>query len=91
MIQGYEIIVLILGLIVLVVILLNRERLQHLPAQNILIAGFLMFLASWFLTNFEAFLWRDALNLLEHVSQAFGGILVAVWCWKVFVKAEERR
>lgn len=91
MVEGYEIIVLILGFTALVVILLNWEKLQQLPSQKILIAAFLMFLASWILTNVEALLWRDALNILEHISQATGGIMIAFWSWEVFWKAEDKR
>lgn len=89
MVQGYEIIALILGLIALVVFLLNWKRLQTLPAKILLISGFFLFLSSWVFTNAEAFFWKDTLNLLEHVSQASGGILVATWCWEVFKKTEE--
>ncbi|MCF7891141.1 hypothetical protein K9M78_07990 [Candidatus Bipolaricaulota bacterium] len=89
MVEGYEIVALILGLIALTVILLNWRRLKFLPAQKLLIAGFSIFLSSWIFTNAEALLWRDALNLLEHISQAFGGILVAIWCWEVFRMTEE--
>lgn len=91
MFEGYEVIALILGLIVLIVILLNWKRLQVLPAQKLLISGFLMFLSSWFFTNLEAILWREALNLLEHISQAFGSLLILVWCWEVFGKTREKR
>ncbi|MCF7890408.1 hypothetical protein K9M78_04235 [Candidatus Bipolaricaulota bacterium] len=89
MFQGYEIVTLLLGLIATAVILLNRKMLQTLPAVKFLIAGFSMFLASWFLTNIETLLLRDIFNLLEHLSQASGGILLTIWCWEVFRKAEE--
>jgi len=91
MVQKYEIVAFILGLIALTVILVNRKQLRNLSAQKFLIAGFSMFLASWVLTNLESFFWADTLNVLEHVSQATGGVLVAVWCWRVFGKAEKQR
>ncbi|MFB6291185.1 MAG: hypothetical protein ABEJ25_05615 [Candidatus Bipolaricaulia bacterium] len=91
MFEGYEIIALILGLIALIVFLLNWEKLKDLPAKILLISGFSLFLSSWIFTNAEALLWKDALNLLEHISQAFGGILVASWCWEVSRRTEEER
>ena len=89
MVQGYEIIALILGLIALSVILLNWKRLRALPAQKLLIAAFFLFLSSWIFTNLEALLWREFLNLIEHVTHTSGGILVAIWCWKVFGEVGE--
>ena len=90
MVEKYEIVVLILGLLALIVGFLNRKQLTNLPYGEIFIRAFLLFLASWLLTNLEAFLYSDILNLLEHLSQALGGLLVATWCWKVFVKGESQ-
>lgn len=91
MVQGYEIVALLLGLTAMVVILLNQNRLGHLHAHKLLIGAFSLFLASWFFTNLEAFLWRETFNLLEHVSQALAGILTAAWCWVVFRRGKEER
>ena len=91
MVQEYEIVALMLGLITLIVIILNRQRLRQIPAEKILIGAFSLFLASWIFTNLEGIFWRDAFNLLEHVSQTFAGLLITVWCWEVFGKSEERR
>lgn len=90
MVEKYEIVVLILGLVALVVGFINREKLSYLPYKEIFAGAFLLFLTSWLFTNLETFLWGYILNLLEHLSQVLGGLLVATWCWKVFVKGENQ-
>lgn len=91
MVEEYEVVVLILGLVALTVVLLNRQRLKNLPGREIFLASFLLFLVSWVFTNLEAFLWGNIFNLMEHISQAFGGILVAAWSWRVFGNKEKRQ
>ncbi len=91
MIEEYELVALLLGAGVLLFIYANRNQLQQLPSSNLFITAFLMFVASWVLTNLEDFFWTDPLNLLEHVSLASGGLVFAVWCWQVFGRGEAER
>ena len=91
MVEEYEIVVLILGLVALTVVFINRQRFKNLPHREIFLASFLLFLISWLFTNLEAFLWGNIFNLMEHISQSLGGILVAAWSWRVFGKKERRR
>lgn len=88
MIQENEVILLILGIGVLIFIVGNRFRLKKLPASKILISGFLSFFTGWILTVLEGFLWGKFLNFMEHICFIGGSVLVAVWCWKVFVRKE---
>ena len=90
MFQEYEIVALILGLVALLVVLFNYKRLDSMPAKNILITGLGMFLISWFFTNLEAFIWSRIFNITEHISHSLGGVLLAVWCWRVFIRTEKR-
>ncbi len=90
MIEEYELVVFLLALIVLFFTLINRERLRQLPASELMVLAFHLFLASWLLTNLENFFWPDALNLLEHLTQASGAILIAIWSWRVFGGLEGR-
>jgi hypothetical protein len=89
--QQNEVILVVLGVGVLIFILGNRQRLQLLPRSKILIAGFYMLLASWFLTILEGFFWGELLNFIEHICYAGSAVLVAVWCREVFGKRGEQR
>lgn len=88
-VYGNEIVMLLIGVGVLIFIQGNRQRLKSLPASNILIGGFCMMLGSWILTVLEGLFWETYLNYLDHALYAFGSILVAVWCWKVFGMGRE--
>ncbi|MFP4050719.1 MAG: hypothetical protein ACLFVB_03135 [Thermoplasmata archaeon] len=61
---------------------------KDLPHPNLLITAFIMFLLSWIFTNVEGFFFGDIFNLLEHLSQLIGAVLIAVWCWKIFIDKE---
>jgi len=79
-----EVVMLLIGVVVLIFILGNRQQLKSLPASSILIWGFFMMLGSWILTVLEGFLWEELLNYMDHACYAIGSILVAVWCLRVF-------
>ena len=91
MIQENEIILLLLGTGVLIFLLGNRQKLKHIPVWKILIAGFCVILAGWVLTVLEGFFWKELFNLLEHACYAGGSILMAVWCFKVFVNRKDAK
>jgi hypothetical protein len=84
LIQPNEIVMLLLGLGTWIFVMRNRANLSRLPSSGILLAGFYVLLASWFLTVLEGFFWNGFFNLLEHVGYALGSVLSALWCWKVF-------
>lgn len=84
MIQQNEIIMLLLGIGTMIFILVNKRKLKRIPVAKTLIAGFFMLLIGYVLTIFEGLLWKDFLNVLEHICYTASSILVAVWCWKIF-------
>lgn len=88
MVQGKEIVLLILGIGVLFFIIGNRSRLRKLPSAKILITGFILFFVGWVFTVLEGIFWEKLLNLIEHILYLGGAILIAKWCWKIFVKKE---
>jgi uncharacterized membrane protein len=89
MVQENEIIMLLIGVGILFFILANRLRLNSLPASKMLILGFYVILAGWFLTVLEGFYWNGILNILEHICYAGSSVLVALWCWRVFGSRKE--
>jgi len=85
MIQENEIIMLLLGIGCMIFILVNKQKVKRIPVANILIAGFYVLLAGYFLTILEGLFWKDFLNVLEHICYTASSILMAVWAWKIFV------
>ena len=84
MIQENEIIMLLLAIGCTIFILVNKQKVKRIPVAKILIAGFYVLLAGYFFTILEDLLWKDFLNVLEHICYTASSILVAVWCWKIF-------
>ena len=85
MIQQNEIIMLLLGIGCMIFILVNKQKVKRIPLAKLLIAGFYVLLAGYVLTILEGLFWKDFLNVLEHIFYATSSILMAVWCWKLFV------
>ena len=67
MIQQNEVVLLLLGVGVLIFILGNRLRLEHLPASKTIIAGFYMLLAGWIMTILEGFFLEELLNFIDNI------------------------
>jgi hypothetical protein len=84
-----EIVMLSLGVAVLIFILSNRKRLKLLASSEILITAFCVLLAGWVLTVLEGLFYEWLLNFFEHLCYAVSAVLVAAWCWKVFVTRKE--
>ena len=84
MIHQNEVIMLLLGVGCMFFILANKQKVKRIPAAKTLIAGFYVLLAGHVITIFEGLLWKDFLNVLEHICYTASSILVAVWCWKIF-------
>lgn len=91
MIQEYEVVMLLLGVVGLIFVLRNRLDLKRLPESSILLSGFYVILAGWVLTILENFFWAEFLNILEHIFYASSSVLIAIWCWKIFGKVEGRQ
>jgi cell shape-determining protein MreD len=90
MIQQNEIIMLSLGIGCMIFILVNKQKVKRIPVTKTLIAGFYVLLAGYVSTILEGLLWRNFLNVLEHICYTTSSILVAVWCWKIFAYKKGR-
>ena len=91
MIQGNEVIMLLIGIGVFIFIIENRQQLQRILFSQILILGFCLTLAGWIFTILEGFFFKDFLNLIEHACYAGSSVSVALWCFKVFGMSREGR
>jgi hypothetical protein len=83
MIQQNEIIMLLLGIGCMIFILVNNQKVKRIPVAKTLIAGFYVLLAGYVFTVLEGLLWREFLNVLEHICYTASSILMTVWCWKI--------
>ena len=89
MIQEYEAIMLLIGIIALAFQIWNREQLRSLDYSSLLIIGFHFIITGWLFTVLEGFFWGKLLNFLEHFCYLISAIIMTVWAWLVFI-AEEK-
>lgn len=76
-----EIITLILGLAGLAV-MIGLMRGREMAGLRLFAAGYAALLASYIFTVLESFFLHDLFNLLEHISYALSGWLLALACWR---------
>jgi hypothetical protein len=86
MFQENEAITLLIGLGALLFTLIKRRELLSLQASGVLIAALSVLLAGWLFTVLEDVLWEWLLNPMEHLCYAVSSILMAVWCWVIFMR-----
>lgn len=86
MIQDNELITLLLAIGVTIFLLVNNAALKKLPELLLIRAAFGVLLAGYVLTILEGFFWGKALNLIEHYSYTLSAVLLATWCYRVFIR-----
>lgn len=91
MLEEREVVALLLTVGVLVFLLVNRARIHRLPSSGLLVASFGVLFVGRLLTVLEGFLYRDLLDLVEHVCYAGSAVLLAVWCRRAFGKEAASR
>jgi len=85
-----EVMMLVMGLIVLILILFNFQRLGSVFSFKLFFAGYCLMTAGWIATVLEGYVWENGFNFLEHVCYAAGMIALAVWCWRLPSKSIEK-
>lgn len=79
MLEERELITALLGLSALVFLLVNRRKCRRGVGMRWLVWALGLAVAGWWLSVAEGYVWRDALNLLEHACYALGSVALAVW------------
>lgn len=82
MLSPSEIVGLFFAFGVFLFIVMERPRLANHEDARLATMAFLVLCTGWVLTVLEGFLWREMLNLLEHLCYAAGTGLLALWCWR---------
>ena len=89
MVQSSEIISLVLSVGVLLFIVQQRSNLKAIPGWRLLLLSFFVLFAGRVLTIVEDLfpvdVLADVLNSLEHICYAGSAVLLAWWCWHVFI------
>ncbi len=80
MINEDELIMLSLGIGILIFLLFYRAKIIRIHLWKILVTGFSFLLASWVFTIVEIFILGDLMNFLEHLFNALGILVFAIWC-----------
>ena len=83
MVQGNEVVMLVIGIAVFIFSLGYAQELKRIPQWAVLRLAFYILLVAWAATIAEDFFWGAALNYLEHLCYASSALLLAAWCWKI--------
>jgi hypothetical protein len=86
-----EVIILALGVATAVLALSIRSRLKGFPLFGVFASSYIVLLAGWIFTILEDLLFREAMNMIEHFCYSASAFLLAVWCWRVFVRKESKK
>ena len=85
MLHENGVVMLLLGVGIFLFMLLNISHIRHISFWKILIVSYCLLLTGWILTVLEGYFLESLLNLLEHLSYALSSLVLAVWCFKVFL------
>ncbi len=85
-----EVLSCLLSLGVAVFIVSQHHKLKAIPFFRILLTSFALLLLSFNFSVVEGFFWESGLNFLQHLCSGLSAILLAVWCWLMFVKKPEK-
>lgn len=77
-----ELIMLALGIGTLLFLFLYRNNIKRILGWQMLVTGFSFLVASWIFTNLETWFLENILNFLEHLFNATGVIIFALWSLK---------
>ena len=83
-----ELVLLLLGIGILIFMSANRARLAGLPSRRLFMTAFHVLVLGWVFTVMEGLLWEQFLNAAEHACYGLSSFLIAVWCWRAFVRRE---
>jgi hypothetical protein len=88
MIEGNEVVMLLIGFGVLVFLYKNRLNPPDIPAYKILSASFYVLFIGLLTTVVEGLFLNTFLNYVEHICYAISSILMAVWCGCLAMRKE---
>lgn len=83
-----EIVMLFLCTGVLLFVIFNRKKLIKYKKWNMLYMSFLLFFIACVSTVLEGFLFEGIFNHTEHFCYAGSGIVLVIWCFKIFMKKD---
>lgn len=90
MFQEREVITLILGVVVFVFALRQRELLCQIQSWPLLFTSFALMLTSLACSVIEGVGWEPFFNFIQHLCSALSALVLAVWCWRTFSASEVR-
>ena len=83
MLNGNEIIMLVLGIGILFLIYVYRDKIRRVKSYKVLLGAFYLLIASWTFTLMEDLMFYRWMNLLEHACFAASSLMTLYWCYRV--------
>ena len=84
-----ELLTLVMGLSVLGFALFERRRIGRTVGSTCLLLAFTALVASWAASILEGLVAPVTLDMVQHVCEAAGAALLAVWCFLVTDRSQE--
>ena len=83
-----KIIIWIIGVSFLLFLVANRKQMGNLPKNKLFLMGYYILFAGWNFDILETFVLKEFFNLIQHLCFSVSSIILAIWCWLIFVKEE---
>lgn len=83
-----KIIIWLIGVGFLLFLMLNRNQLENLPKNKLFLSGYYVVFLGWNFDILETIAFKEWFNLIQHLCFCLSSIILATWCWLVFVKEE---
>ena len=84
-----KIVIWFIGVGYLLFLVINRKQLEYLPRNTLFLSGYYVLFVGWSFDILEAFVFKELFNFIQHICFSVSSIIVAIWCWLVFVKEEK--
>jgi len=81
MVEGHEILALVLGVVTLVMGLYKRHALASVPHYRLLAVSYVLYLCSWALALVIYSIPDYPLHLSQHLCDATGSLFLLLWSW----------
>ncbi len=80
---GNEVAMLLIGIGVLIMTFIYKQKIRTIPFWKYLLLSFYSLFIGWIATNAEGLIFPQFLNIVEHLSYAISSLFFLIWCWNI--------
>jgi len=79
-----EVAMLLICIGVFIFIITKRGDYKRVPHWKLILTSFYMFFGAVILTVVEEYIFKNVLNILEHLLYLCSSFIILLWCWVTF-------